>query len=148
MLKIEKVSLKDLDEICAFEIRVFDENNFRLSRNIFRYHLKKKTFFLKAILDKKIVGYLMLFAYKNKSSTRLYSIGVDQSFTRQKIASTLIEAAIYRSKKLGKNKIFLEVRQDNFAAIALYNKLGFVIIKELKGYYPFNGNGYKMALNL
>lgn len=42
--------------------------------------------------------------------------------------------ALVRSQ--GLNKIFLEVRPSNAAAISLYRKFGFAMISQRKGYYP------------
>ena len=47
-----------------------------------------------------------------------------------------IDGLIKARAAQGCNMIFLEVRQSNHAAIALYEKLGFVQIDLRKNYYP------------
>lgn len=62
-------------------------------------------------------------------------IAVRSSFQRQGIAFSLLDYAIKKLQKIGMSAIFLEVRQDNHAAIRLYEKCGFAVIQTRLNYY-------------
>ena len=80
-----------------------------------------------------IVGYClyqMIF-----EQAEILRIGTHPDYQRQGIASQLF---IKLNKELQDNKVenlLLEVRADNLPAIALYERQGFVIIHQRKGYY-------------
>ncbi|MCM2131673.1 GNAT family N-acetyltransferase [Larsenimonas rhizosphaerae] len=58
---------------------------------------------------------------------------------RQGIARLLVQTAITRSAALGKERLLLEVRAGNQAAISLYEGMGFVRDGVRPGYYPCAG---------
>lgn len=80
-----------------------------------------------------IVGYClyqMIF-----EQAEILRIGTHPDYQRQGIASQLF---IKLNKELQDNKVeslLLEVRADNLPAITLYERQGFVIIHQRKGYY-------------
>lgn len=80
-----------------------------------------------------IVGYClyqMIF-----EQAEILRIGTHPDYQRQGIASQLF---IKLNKELQDNKVenlLLEVRADNLPAIALYERQGFVVIHQRKGYY-------------
>lgn len=80
-----------------------------------------------------IVGYClyqMIF-----EQAEILRIGTHPDYQRQGIASQLF---IKLNKELQNNKVenlLLEVRADNLPAIALYERQGFVVIHQRKGYY-------------
>lgn len=63
------------------------------------------------------------------------SIFISSEKRRQGMGNVLILQAEENMKKMGVNKIFLEVREKNAPAISLYIKNGFVKISERKNYY-------------
>ena len=63
------------------------------------------------------------------------SVYISSEKRRQGAGSALIFKAEENLKKMGVNKIFLEVREKNAPAISLYVKNGFVKISERKNYY-------------
>ncbi|MFC6205385.1 ribosomal protein S18-alanine N-acetyltransferase [Psychrobacter urativorans] len=80
-----------------------------------------------------IVGYClyqMIF-----EQAEILRIGTHPDYQRQGIASQLF---IKLNKELQDNKVenlLLEVRADNLPAIALYERQGFIVIHQRKGYY-------------
>ncbi len=66
----------------------------------------------------------------------IHTIGVDQAFQGQGIGSRLLDELLAYA---GNGAIYLEVRTDNAAAIALYRGAGFVEIGLRKRYYRMSG---------
>jgi len=71
---------------------------------------------------------------------------------RQGVARTAMAAAITRAGALGVERVFLEVAEDNLAARALYESLGFADVGRRKAYYERGVNprmdAIVMALNV
>lgn len=87
-----------------------------------------------------------------------YSISVDDadiediavlpSHRRRKIASELLKFAEQQLLQLGKKRILLEVRQNNFPAINLYTLHGYKNISVRKKYYADGVDAIVMAKEL
>lgn len=84
-----------------------------------------------ALESDRVIGYLAFEQIVDEGS--IVEIAVHPDFRRQGIARKLITTAWNDHKDL--SVVFLEVREGNTAAIALYEKLGFERIGERKGYY-------------
>jgi|APSaa5957512576_1039674.scaffolds.fasta_scaffold164665_1 ribosomal-protein-alanine acetyltransferase len=82
------------------------------------------------------------------SELQIMDIGVQGSHRRQGIAQALLTFAIKQAEQQGL-KIHLEVRRDNLAAIAMYEKAGFIKIASRKKYYTDGCDAllYSMDLN-
>lgn len=83
--------------------------------------------------DDKVVGYCL---YQHLfEQAEILRIGTHPDYQRQGIASQLF---IKLNRELQDNKVeslLLEVRADNLPAIALYERQGFIVIHQRKGYY-------------
>ena len=66
----------------------------------------------------------------------IFDLAVAVRFRRSGVAAQLTEAFIQRGRNRGIQSIFLEVRKNNAAAIALYSSRGFAHCGERPGYYP------------
>lgn len=62
-------------------------------------------------------------------------IAVSSPFQRQGIAFSLLDYAIKKLQEMDMRAIFLEVRQDNQAAVRLYEKCDFEVIRTRLNYY-------------
>ena len=81
----------------------------------------------------KVVGYCLYQALFEQAE--ILRIGTHPDYQRQGIASQLFKVL---NKGLQDNKVeslLLEVRADNLPAIALYERQGFIVIHQRKGYY-------------
>jgi len=110
--------------------------------------------------SEKLVGYALVLTRKNSSKWRLYSLVVDQQARGRGIAGKLLETIIasatdgrpgQRSQANPKQScsvqgIILEVKKDNQAAIALYEKYGFQPTGERDNYYSDGSTAVKMIL--
>ena len=84
-----------------------------------------------AVLDGGIVGYLSFEQIADEGS--IIELAVRPDCRRQGIAKRLIESASDSSE--GLSEVFLEVRESNMPAVALYEGLGFERIALRRDYY-------------
>lgn len=66
----------------------------------------------------------------------LLNISVARTVQRRGIGGKLLEYLSSEALRVGATQFFLEVRPSNTAALALYERHGFVAIGRRKGYYP------------
>jgi ribosomal-protein-alanine N-acetyltransferase len=147
-MTIAEAELCDVAALAALEYRCFTPQDWRLNARAFRYHLTRENYLIKAAENGAIAGYALVFTAKNRDWARLYAIGVDPQYQKRGVGRSLLANAIEYAKTRGKKRLFLEVRQANAAAIALYEKFGFRKIGTLKAYYPLGADGLKMNLEL
>ena len=82
-----------------------------------------------AIEEESVIGFLAFEQVLDEGS--IAELAVHPAYRRQGIARELIRSVLDNSIK----EIFLEVRESNTPAIALYESLGFERIGTRKGYY-------------
>ena len=63
------------------------------------------------------------------------TIGVAQHAQRQGLGGLLLESLVDRARLLGATAVLLEVRVDNAAAISLYERTGFTVLRRRRRYY-------------
>ena len=86
-----------------------------------------------------VLGFCILQPVLDEANLLLMAI--DPAYQQQGFGQQLLQQSI--DALSGCNMIFLEVRQSNQAAIALYEKLGFAQIDLRKNYYPSNADRSK-----
>ncbi|MCP4779552.1 MAG: ribosomal protein S18-alanine N-acetyltransferase [Hyphomicrobium sp.] len=69
----------------------------------------------------------------------ILSIGVAPEWQRRGLARTMIEGLARAATRAEAKRIYLEVAEDNAAAIALYENLGFAEVGRRKDYYHMPG---------
>ena len=65
----------------------------------------------------------------------LMNIAVHPDFRRKKVGHQLLEQLFYIGERHGCRIMYLDVRKSNSGAISFYNKYGFEVLYERKGYY-------------
>lgn len=65
----------------------------------------------------------------------ILSLGTEPSSRCKGLGRTLAEAGAAEAFRLGAGEIFLEVAEDNNAALALYRRAGFAVCGRRAGYY-------------
>ena len=83
--------------------------------------------------EKKTVGFLV--AAQVPPEWELENVVVAASERRQGLGKRLLEALLERAGEINSDAVFLEVRESNMAARALYQALGFQQIGRRRGYY-------------
>ena len=86
-----------------------------------------------ALDDQRIIGYVGMKAVFDEAD--ITNVAVDLSERRQGIGKALIKELLIIADQQKLNRIFLEVRMSNEAAIRLYEGVGFKKIDCRKNYY-------------
>ncbi len=95
-----------------------------LSRPYFGSHMK---------FDDLIIGYFI--GLNVVGEVTLMDIGVGKDYQGQGLGKSLLNQFLAKSRSLGGEEIWLEVRQSNTTAISLYESFRFDLIETRKNYY-------------
>ena len=130
-IKIRLGSEKDTEEILKIENSLFEEDSW--SRNMIFSELKKgnnkKTFLVEK--NQQLIAYIMI--RFSDYEYQILNLAVSKPEQRKGIGFCLL---IFFLKKIPINSsVFLEVKESNFPAISLYNKVGFIKQYVRKRYY-------------
>ena len=128
---IDRLQEKDIDQVAQIEAEIF---SVPWSIKSFKDALaSEQNIYLKAETDGQIVGYCGI--WTSFESADLCNIAVKKEFRKAGLGQKLLEAGIQAAAAKGVERILLEVRQSNKAAIRLYEKNGFQTIGLRKSYY-------------
>lgn len=83
-------------------------------------------------------GGIALLGNDSHPEAEIHTIGADPAIQRQGIGGALLDELLRIADRRG-GPVFLEVRTDNTAAIALYRREGFDIVGTRKHYYQPSG---------
>ncbi|MEO6696447.1 MAG: N-acetyltransferase [Gammaproteobacteria bacterium] len=83
----------------------------------------------------QVIGNIVTLYRRNSTRARLYSLIVHPHYQGRGIATTLLNAAERAAIQRGCHVLSLEVRDDNGAALRLYQKRGYTVIKRVENYY-------------
>lgn len=96
--------------------------------------------------DSVIIGYIVYWLLHDEC--HILNVAIDPEWRGLGFAVRLVRTAINAAVKREFQRVFLEVRKSNVAAVALYQKLGF-FIDHIKPHFYENGeDAYFMVLNL
>ncbi|MGQ0698857.1 MAG: GNAT family N-acetyltransferase [Panacagrimonas sp.] len=93
----------------------------------------------------RVQGNLVLLLRSGSTAARIYSVIVDPDARGLGLGHRLVEAAERSARKLGLQRIALEVRADNLAARKLYASRGYRIEREMAGYYDDGADGLRLG---
>jgi len=128
---IRAATPSDIDHLVALETDAFAAD--RLSRRSFERFLSVTSAECRLAPGQGgIAGYYLLLFRKTSRLARLYSIAVAASRRGEGLAAALLDDAESVARQRGAARIGLEVREDNPAAIRLYERHGYTA----KGRYP------------
>jgi len=65
----------------------------------------------------------------------ILTLATEPGLRRRGLGRQLVEAAALMAQRAGIGRLFLEVAQDNEAALALYRRCGFLKVGHRRGYY-------------
>lgn len=141
-MNVRPARLSDLDALDALERRAFSGD--RLSRRSLRRWLNgEHRAFLVADAGNGLAGYVLIILHRGTRLARLYSIAVDDRHRGQGVGRMLILAGEQAARDAGRIDMRLEVRQDNHAAIRLYESLGYVRFGEYEDYYEDHEDAWR-----
>jgi len=98
-----------------------------------------------ALNSSRVVGALNALLRKGGFTARLYSLAVDPQERGRGIGGLLVRQLAKRLPA-AYTALSLEVRHDNAAARALYERLGFTVFEDLPGYYPDGGAAVRLRV--
>lgn len=130
----------DLDEIYEIETSVEDSWSYELVKQDLLDN--KYSEYIVGTLNEKIVGFISIMNIAGE--VHVNNIAVREEYRNMGIGEKLL---IYGMNFYPRDEVMgftLEVRVDNWPAIALYEKLGFVSVGVRKGYYKDNKDAYIM----
>ncbi|MBE0515402.1 ribosomal protein S18-alanine N-acetyltransferase [Sulfurimonas sp.] len=144
-MTVRKAEKYDVSLLYALERELFLPQNYPLSRGSFLYHVKNNLLYI-AEVEGKVAGYILVLI--KRKNAKLYSLGVSKAYRNRKISQELLRFIFQELISLGFSTLFLEVRTDNEAAIALYKKMGFCELKKLKAFYGDGCDAHLMQLKI
>lgn len=121
----------DLDAVMDIERRAYP---FPWTRGIFRDCLRAGYPALVLVAGGGIVGYGLLSVAAGEA--HVLNVCADPALPRQGHGRRLLRALLLQARGRGAQRVFLEVRPSNPAAIALYDAEGFNEIGRRPRYYP------------
>jgi ribosomal-protein-alanine acetyltransferase len=146
-VKIETASLKLLDQLHKIEEKCFDQEAFS-KRQIAYLLTDYNTIALAAKTNSEIAGFIIaqVEVEENTEFGHIITINVTPNFRHKKIATKMLREIENLLKQKGISECRLEVREDNHAAIKLYQTLGYQIVGKLERYYGTKHGLYFMKI--
>ena len=131
---LRQATVDDIDALVHLENRCFTTD--RLSKRNFRYLLTKANAAIMVdAANGQLRGYVLVLFSGGTSMARLYAIAVAPDCQRQGVARALLEAAEGAARERDAVSMRLEVRKDNAASLALFERHGYKPFKEVLDYY-------------
>ncbi len=133
-LEVRPACLADIPALLAIEEQCFQTD--RLSPRAFRHLLTRaRADCLVATCDGLIGGYAALLYRRSAKVARLHSLAVANSARGTGLGAILLDEAEKKARARGALILRLAVRQNNFAAAALYRSRGYSELDTAFAYY-------------
>lgn len=136
----------DLDALMDLELAIYPDDPW--SREIMAAELANPhTYYLVAIADDDAIdAYAGLLAPIGTGQGDIQTVSVAPRARRNGLARSLMLQLLNEARRRGAGELFLEVRDDNAGAQALYSELGFETVGLRKGYYRGGIDALSMRL--
>lgn len=129
---IQELKLSDLSQMLEIEHENFTKP-WTYKTLYYEVVVSDKSYFYGAFIDEVLVGYLGF--WKVFENIDVINVAVCNKHKREGIGTLLFDNLEVIAKSLKAKTISLEVRVNNTAAINLYKKHGFKILRKIKDYY-------------
>ena len=131
-IEIVAATRADIDAVAALEVVAFADP---WMRRAFEAALKERhaRFRIARFADGTLAGYLIAWFVLDEGE--IANLAVVPAARRRGIARALLDAIVAEARGSGIARVFLEVRESNAAARALYASLGFTPIARRTRYY-------------
>lgn len=144
---IRRATRADIDALLALEEATFDSD--RIGRAQWRRYIGSTS---AAVFVSGKSGSVdaaaVVFYRRNARAARLYSLAVGAHARGTGLGGALLAMAEKDARARGCTAMRLEVRADNFSAIALYARRGYARIAHLPGFYEDGTDGWRYAKGL
>jgi ribosomal-protein-alanine N-acetyltransferase len=154
--RIEKENIRTVDDTMIPEILRIQAEGFEHEKQgeIIKYSQKFRDVFYVITSQDKVIGYCT-YRLKPAFSSRgfeknsvIYSIAIDSKFRNKGFGRKLLEESIKEMKLNKISSVLLYVNVNNTPAIKLYEKTGFLRVKEVENICGQKERCYKMELKL
>jgi len=132
--------MDDLDAIMAIEPQIYP---YPWTRGNFSDSLNSGYTAQVLLEGERIVGYSLMMLVLDEA--HLLNLSIAKTYQKQGLGRTLLEHMVAIAKNSQMANMFLEVRQTNISAIALYENMGFNEMAIRRSYYPA-ANGREDAI--
>lgn len=150
-VRIRTALAGDIEAILELEQVCFQTPHERFGRRQVRsLAASRNAYVVVAQTDGSIVGWAAGLTRRHaggKVSGRIYAVAVHPQSRGLRIGQRLMEHVLVELGQRGADRVFLEVRWDNLAAICLYEKLGFTRVRIEENYYCPGMHALKMVKN-
>ena len=141
---VRQAVITDLDRITDIENICFGEDRF--SRKQFRYLIaRSKGIFYVIEHEGNVIAYISLLSNVRTHNLRIYSVAVHPDARGKRLGQLLMDKTLEFARSHQLQKITLEVKVTNEAAIGLYQKNGFEHVHIISNYYADGSNAYYMC---
>jgi len=145
--RIRRATPTDLPALLALERSAFTTDH--LSPRQYRQHIDSPTALVLAAVDGSgLLGKAVVFFKRESDLARLYSIAVAGGARGRGIGEALLTAVERVARQRGATRMRLEVRQDNTAAMRLYERCGYARFGERPAYYEDGGDAWRYQKEL
>lgn len=120
-MTIESMTVDDISQVAEIERQIF---SIPWSEKAFKDSMESdNTIYIVAKEDNNVAGYAGM--YLSFEEGNITNVAVNPSSRRKGIGEKIVRDILNRAYEKGVRDVFLEVRETNSAAIALYEKIGF-----------------------
>ena len=135
-LIVRRAEAKDVDRIAELEIECFTTPWTRES--VYQDVVENpRALYVVAEIEGLVIGYAGIWSIVDEG--HITNVAVDPKFRKLHVGSAIISVLLDVTQKAGVERHTLEVRRSNEPAIKLYEKFGFEVAGERKGYYQDEG---------
>ena len=135
-LIVRRAEAKDVDRIAELEIECFTTP--WTKESVYQDVVENpRALYVVAEVEGLVIGYAGVWSIVDEG--HITNVAVDPKFRKLHVGSAIISVLLEVTKNAGVERHTLEVRRSNEAAIRLYEKYGFVVGGERKGYYEDTG---------
>ena len=103
-------------------------------------------YYVVALSGNQVIGYAGVFVLAPDADVQ--TIGVGAGLQGAGVGARLLTTILAEAVRRGAVHVMLEVRSDNTAALALYDRFGFERISQRRRYYPDGGDAIVMRARL
>ena len=141
LMQMRPMRQEDLKQVLAIEEAVYP---FPWTLGILQDCLRVGYCCWVAELDETVIGYGVMSVVIDES--HILNLCIHPDWQRRGLGRKLIQRLLKIARQHGAETAFLEVRENNRAAIALYADLGFTEVGHRRNYYPAVNGGRDHAL--
>jgi ribosomal-protein-alanine N-acetyltransferase len=138
--QFRSMQMDDLDTIMVIEPQIYP---YPWTRGNFSDSLNSGYSAWVLMHNLEIIGYSLMMMVLDEA--HLLNLSVAKTYQKQGLGRTLLEHMVDIAKNNQMANMFLEVRQSNISAIALYENMGFNEMAIRRNYYPAT-NGREDAI--